>query len=77
MGPVCLFRIPLMRGKSARQLLEERGLFEEYRRRFPYDPAAKFLPRNEQSAVPMTFDPDVSSIQPLHTLPCAIHPLTK
>uniref|UniRef100_A0A3B4UAJ3 pepsin A n=1 Tax=Seriola dumerili TaxID=41447 RepID=A0A3B4UAJ3_SERDU len=49
MDPVCLYRIPLMRGKSARQLLEERGLFEEYRRKFPYNPSAKFLPRNEQS----------------------------
>ncbi|XP_044022002.1 pepsin A-like isoform X2 [Siniperca chuatsi] len=55
-----LLRIPLMRGKSARQLLEERGLFEEYRKKFPYNPAAKFLPRNEQSAVPMTFDPDIT-----------------
>lgn len=51
-----------MRGKSARQLLEERGLFEDYRKLFPYDPAAKFLPRIEQSVVPMTFDPDVSSV---------------
>ncbi|GLD64450.1 pepsin A-like protein [Lates japonicus] len=55
-----LLRIPLMRGKSSRQLLEERGLFEEYRRKFPYNPAAKFLPRNEQSEVPMTFDPDTT-----------------
>lgn len=62
MGPVCLFRIPLMRGKSARQLLEEKGLFEEHRRKFQYNPAAKFLPRNEQSLVPMTFDPDVGSM---------------
>uniref|UniRef100_G3N7P1 pepsin A n=1 Tax=Gasterosteus aculeatus aculeatus TaxID=481459 RepID=G3N7P1_GASAC len=53
----CLFRIPLMRGKSARQALEERGLFEEYRRKFPSNSAAKFLPQNEQSLVPMTFDP--------------------
>ncbi|XP_040889733.1 pepsin A-like [Toxotes jaculatrix] len=55
-----LLRIPLRRGKSARQLLEERGLFEEYRRKFPYNPAAKFLPRNEESVVPMTFDPDTT-----------------
>lgn len=45
-----------MRGKSARQLLEEKGLLEEYRRKFPYSPAAKF----EQSEVPMTYDLDVS-----------------
>ncbi|XP_070697729.1 pepsin A-like [Pempheris klunzingeri] len=55
-----LLRIPLMRGKSARQLLEEKGLFEEYRRKFPYNPAAKFLPRNELDAVPLTFDPDLT-----------------
>lgn len=56
MWSVCLFRIPLIRGKSARQLLEEKGLLEEYRRKFPYSPAAKF----EQSEVPMTYDLDVS-----------------
>uniref|UniRef100_A0A8C2XK76 pepsin A n=1 Tax=Cyclopterus lumpus TaxID=8103 RepID=A0A8C2XK76_CYCLU len=47
--PVC--EIPLTRGKSARQQLEERGLLEEYRRKIPYSPAAKFLPRNEQSMI--------------------------
>ncbi|XP_059184619.1 pepsin A-like [Centropristis striata] len=52
-----ILRIPLMRGKSARQQLEERGLYHEYRSKFPYNPAAKFLPRKEQSVVPMTFDP--------------------
>ncbi|XP_042359907.1 pepsin A-like [Plectropomus leopardus] len=52
-----LVRVPLMRGKSARQQLEESGLFEEYRRKFPYNPAAKFLPKNEQTVVPLTFDP--------------------
>ncbi|KAK9529049.1 hypothetical protein VZT92_013166 [Zoarces viviparus] len=55
-----IIRIPLMRGKSARQQLEERGLFEEYRRMFPYNPAAKLLPTKEQSVVPMTFDPDTT-----------------
>ncbi|XP_037640287.1 pepsin A-like [Sebastes umbrosus] len=53
-------RIPLRRGKSARQQLEESGLFDEYRTKFPYNPAAKFLPRNEQSEVPLTFDPDTT-----------------
>uniref|UniRef100_A0A8C2XH80 pepsin A n=1 Tax=Cyclopterus lumpus TaxID=8103 RepID=A0A8C2XH80_CYCLU len=56
----CFLKIPLTRGKSARQQLEERGLLEEYRRKIPYSPAAKFLPRNEQSMVPMTFDPDTT-----------------
>ncbi|KAK5872409.1 hypothetical protein PBY51_013116 [Eleginops maclovinus] len=55
-----VLRIPLKRGKSARQQLEERGLFQEYRKRFPYNPAAKFLPRVEQSVVPLTFDPDTT-----------------
>ncbi|KAM6948105.1 pepsin A-like [Lycodopsis pacificus] len=55
-----IIRIPLMRGKSARQQLEERGLFEEHRRTFPYNPAAKLLPTKEQSVVPMTFDPDTT-----------------
>ncbi|KAM3877820.1 pepsin A-like [Diretmus argenteus] len=55
-----LVKIPLMRGKSARQLLQEKGLFEEYRSKFPYNPAAKFHPVDDQSALPMTFDPDVT-----------------
>ncbi|XP_029006345.1 pepsin A-like [Betta splendens] len=59
-GCQALLRIPLMRGKSARQVLEERGLFEDVRRLFPYDPATKFLPRTEQGVVPMTFDPDTT-----------------
>ncbi|XP_029287594.1 pepsin A-like [Cottoperca gobio] len=55
-----ILRIPLMRGKSARQQLEESGLFQEYRSKFPFNPAAKFLPRNDHSVVPLTFDPDTT-----------------
>ncbi|XP_026161789.1 pepsin A-like [Mastacembelus armatus] len=55
-----LLRIPLRRGKSARQLLEERGQFEEHRRTFPYDPAAKFLSQDKEHVLPMTFDPDTT-----------------
>ncbi|KAF7670168.1 hypothetical protein LDENG_00068150 [Lucifuga dentata] len=55
-----LLRIPLTRGKSARELLEEKGLFEEYRKKFPYDPAAEFVPRMDQNVVPMTYDPDTT-----------------
>uniref|UniRef100_A0A667X173 pepsin A n=1 Tax=Myripristis murdjan TaxID=586833 RepID=A0A667X173_9TELE len=44
-----LIKIPLFRGMSARQVLEEKGLFEEYRRKFPYNPSAKFQPRVDQS----------------------------
>uniref|UniRef100_A0A667WZG3 pepsin A n=1 Tax=Myripristis murdjan TaxID=586833 RepID=A0A667WZG3_9TELE len=56
----CLCRIPLFRGMSARQVLEEKGLFEEYRRKFPYNPSAKFQPRVDQSLVPITFDPEMT-----------------
>ncbi|XP_071387445.1 pepsin A-like [Centroberyx affinis] len=55
-----LLKIPLTRGKSARQFLQEKGLFEEYRSKFPYNPAAKFQPRDDQSLEPITFDPDVT-----------------
>ncbi|XP_034079634.1 pepsin A-like [Gymnodraco acuticeps] len=55
-----ILRIPLKRGKSARQQLDERGLFQEYRKKFPYNPTAKFLPRVEQTVVQLTFDPDTT-----------------
>ncbi|XP_029907485.1 pepsin A-like [Myripristis murdjan] len=55
-----LIKIPLFRGMSARQVLEEKGLFEEYRRKFPYNPSAKFQPRVDQSLVPITFDPEMT-----------------
>ncbi|XP_012675128.2 pepsin A-like [Clupea harengus] len=38
----CLLRIPLNKGKTARESLEEQGLWEEYRQQFPYRPMAKF-----------------------------------
>ncbi|KAG7219272.1 hypothetical protein INR49_019220 [Caranx melampygus] len=49
------------RGKLHSSSWEERGLFEEYRRTFPYNPTAKFLSRSKQSVVPMTFDPDAGA----------------
>ena len=52
-------RIPLNKGKTARESLEEQGLWEEYRQQFPYRPMAKF----EDFAVgteQMTNDADVS-----------------
>ncbi|XP_068568065.1 pepsin A-like [Cebidichthys violaceus] len=55
-----IIRIPLTRGKSARQELEERGLFQEHRRKFPSGPAAELLPMKEQSVVNVTFDPDTT-----------------
>ncbi|KAL2087748.1 hypothetical protein ACEWY4_016576 [Coilia grayii] len=38
----CMVRIPLNKGKTARERLEEKGLWEEYRKTFPYDPMSKF-----------------------------------
>uniref|UniRef100_A0A669BEU0 Renin n=1 Tax=Oreochromis niloticus TaxID=8128 RepID=A0A669BEU0_ORENI len=38
----CLVQIPLEKGKSAREVLEEQGLWEEYRQKYPYNPMAKF-----------------------------------
>uniref|UniRef100_A0A3P8THC7 Peptidase A1 domain-containing protein n=1 Tax=Amphiprion percula TaxID=161767 RepID=A0A3P8THC7_AMPPE len=58
-----LCRIPLIRRRSVGQLVEEKGLSDELRRKFSYNPAAKFLFRKERSEVPMTFDPDVSNTQ--------------
>uniref|UniRef100_A0A3P8TDR8 Peptidase A1 domain-containing protein n=1 Tax=Amphiprion percula TaxID=161767 RepID=A0A3P8TDR8_AMPPE len=57
--------IPLIRRRSVGQLVEEKGLSDELRRKFSYNPAAKFLFRKERSEVPMTFDPDVSNTQVL------------
>lgn len=51
-------RVPLEKGKTAREFLEEHGLWEEYRHRYPYNPMAKFAVGNE----PMTNDADVSNI---------------
>ncbi|XP_056154322.1 pepsin A-like [Lampris incognitus] len=55
-----LIRIPMIRGKSARQLLEEKGLYEEFREKYPYNPRAKFDPRVDQSMVPMVYDAKVT-----------------
>ncbi|XP_015197904.1 pepsin A-like [Lepisosteus oculatus] len=57
----CLHKIPLIKGKSARQALEEKGLWEEYRKRHPYNPGAKFNPDFATVAnEPMTNDADLS-----------------
>ncbi|XP_067101556.1 pepsin A-like [Osmerus mordax] len=37
-----LVKVPLIKGKSARDSLEEQGLWEIYRNKFPYNAAAKF-----------------------------------
>lgn len=52
-------RIPLMRGKTARQNLKDQGLGEEYKESNTDDPMARF---NEHAAgtVPMTKNSEVS-----------------
>uniref|UniRef100_A0A3Q4HJ46 pepsin A n=1 Tax=Neolamprologus brichardi TaxID=32507 RepID=A0A3Q4HJ46_NEOBR len=39
---VALSEIPLEKGKSAWEVLQEQGLWEEYRQKYPYNPMAKF-----------------------------------
>ncbi|XP_062396468.1 pepsin A-like [Sardina pilchardus] len=52
------FRVPLIKGKTARQTLQEKGLWEEYRKRYPYQPWNKFQTQN--GAESMTNDADLS-----------------
>ncbi|XP_036386801.1 pepsin A-like [Megalops cyprinoides] len=56
----CILRVPLIKGKTARQALRERGLWEEYRKRHPYNPMVKFDPRFAVGNEPMTNDADLS-----------------
>nr|ACF18589.1 pepsinogen A2 precursor [Siniperca scherzeri] len=53
----CFHKIPLIKGKTARQALQEKGLWEEYRKQHPYNPMAKFL---QTGTEPMTNDADLS-----------------
>nr|XP_046252697.1 pepsin A-like [Scatophagus argus] len=53
----CFHRIPLIKGKTARQALKEKGLWEKYRKMYPYNPLAKFIQTGTES---MTNDADLS-----------------
>ncbi|XP_035501989.2 pepsin A [Scophthalmus maximus] len=53
----CFNRMPLIKGKTARQSLQEKGLWEEYRKQHPYNPMVKFI---QNGAEPMTNDADLS-----------------
>ncbi|XP_030237581.1 pepsin A [Gadus morhua] len=53
----CLHKIPLIKGKTARESLQEQGLWEEFRRAHPYNPTAKFIQYGTES---MTNDADLS-----------------
>ncbi|XP_070823755.1 pepsin A-like [Chaetodon trifascialis] len=52
----CLHRIPLIKGKTARQDLQEKGLWDKYRKMYPYNPMAKFVAGSES----MTNDADLA-----------------
>ncbi|XP_054464971.1 pepsin A-like [Anoplopoma fimbria] len=53
----CFHKIPLIKGKTARQNLQEKGLWEKYRKEHPYNPMVKFI---QGGSEPMTNDADLS-----------------
>ncbi|XP_040009904.1 pepsin A-like [Xiphias gladius] len=53
----CLHRMPLIKGKTTRQTLQEKGLWEEFRKSYPYNPMRKFTQSDTES---MTNDADMS-----------------
>ncbi|XP_029580007.1 pepsin A-like isoform X1 [Salmo trutta] len=54
----CHTRISLIKGKTARETLMEKGIWEETRQKFPYNPMAKFNQTGADEA--MTNDADLS-----------------
>lgn len=54
-------RVPLEKGKTAREILEEQGLWEQYRLKYPYNPMAKFDECFALGTKPTTNDADVSN----------------
>ncbi|KAL4658665.1 pepsin A-like [Arapaima gigas] len=56
----CLHKVPLIKGKTARQALKENGLWAAFRKNHPYNPMAKFDPRFAIGNEPMTNDADLS-----------------
>ncbi|KAL3066193.1 hypothetical protein OYC64_016192 [Pagothenia borchgrevinki] len=53
----CFHKIPLIKGKTAREALQEEGTWEDYRKEHPYNPMAKFYQSGTES---MTNDADLS-----------------
>ncbi|XP_029477246.1 pepsin A-like isoform X1 [Oncorhynchus nerka] len=54
----CHTRISLIKGKTARETLMEKGIWEETRQKYPYNPMAKFIQTGADEA--MTNDADLS-----------------
>ncbi|XP_033467548.1 pepsin A-like [Epinephelus lanceolatus] len=56
----CLVQVPLEKGKTAREILEEQGLWEEYRLKYPYNPMVKFDNSFAVGTESMTNDADLA-----------------
>uniref|UniRef100_A0AAY4BUT4 Peptidase A1 domain-containing protein n=1 Tax=Denticeps clupeoides TaxID=299321 RepID=A0AAY4BUT4_9TELE len=48
----CLVRVPLFKMKTIRETMQEKGLWEEFRKKYPSNPMAKFS--SEPGTEPMT-----------------------
>ncbi|XP_026188356.1 pepsin A-like [Mastacembelus armatus] len=53
----CVYKVPLIKGKTPRETLHEKGIWDEYRLKHPYNPMAKF---SKYGIEPMTNDADLS-----------------
>ena len=62
----CVFcaRVPLIKHKTTREIMEEKGQWEEFRLRYPYNPMGKF-DSNLFGAEQMTNDADVRGLHEL------------
>ncbi|KAM6979696.1 pepsin A-like [Aplochiton taeniatus] len=56
----CVVKIPLVKGKSARQVLEEKGLYEEYRKNNSQNALNKIDFNFALGEVPLTYDLDTT-----------------
>ncbi|XP_030640694.1 pepsin A-like [Chanos chanos] len=50
-------RMPIIKGKTVREQLKKRGMWEEYRKKHPYNPIVKFIQNGVET---MTNDADLS-----------------
>ncbi|KPP62901.1 pepsinogen 2-like [Scleropages formosus] len=53
-------KVPLIKGKTVRETMEEKGLWEDFRQKYPYNPMAKFDSSFAAADEPMTNDADLS-----------------
>ncbi|XP_018617085.1 pepsin A-like [Scleropages formosus] len=56
----CQHKVPLIKGKTVRETMEEKGLWEDFRQKYPYNPMAKFDSSFAAADEPMTNDADLS-----------------